>query len=87
MVREDELLDACVFGNFDAFKPCAVTPTFFDLVFFRSELRIVDENVSAFGVSADDVIEGGVAMFVVASMNDDSAVGFEAVAGSALGVI
>lgn len=81
------MLDASVLCDGNAFEPCGVAPALFRFVLGGGELGIVDEDVGTGGKFADAAVDGGDAVFVIATMDNDGTVGFEAVAGCALGVV
>lgn len=87
VVGEDELFDAGFFGDLRRFEPGAMAPGGFRHVFLGRELGVVDEDVGAFGVFAQDLVEPGIAMFVIAGVNDDGTVGLEAKSCGALGMV
>lgn len=87
VMGQDELADSRFLGHFGGFEPSRVAPAGLGLVFLGGELRVVDKNVGVLGVLAEDAIELGVPMFVIAGVDDDGSIGFEAEAGGALGMV
>ena len=81
------MLDLGFAGEMNGFAPSAVTPAAAMLVFIGSVLRVVDENVGAIGVDSERGICGGIAVFVIAGVDDGFFGRLDAISGGAVRVM